>query len=109
MDGVGGGKSWFELVDERVDRWRIAVEAAVGDGEGTIPPAPLDDLAHWLQAGEELDESESLSLLDEINRLRKRLKAFEGATLLRAELSPRLEQPREPPIGFDSEDLQENN
>ena len=54
--------------------WSTAVKDSVMDGEGDIPPVPLDALAHLIRnSGGEPDESEALALLDEIAGLRAQL------------------------------------
>ena len=51
--------------------WCAAVDDVVKAGEGSPPPVPVEAAVDYLLNGGELDESQSLALLDEIAALRR--------------------------------------
>lgn len=84
-------KGLYEVVTgepqtDPVTEWLAALDD-LEDGE--IPIPPLDELSYWLRQGGELDETQSLALLDVIAAQRQRLSnAEEEIAELRGALEP---------------------
>ncbi|MDP3909671.1 MAG: hypothetical protein Q8Q14_04715 [Gemmatimonadales bacterium] len=60
-------------MDERDETLTAAAWLRAVDGNDTIPPVPLDDLAHQIRSDGDLAELPALALLDEIQTLRAAL------------------------------------